>query len=1852
MQTIKETIENLHGSLRDYIEATYHISAPSLIAQRQKLLDRDGVIYRTPYLESTPKYQTGDSFASMAGLPSAAEALFTRLSVPENDLPRLLYDPPYTHQADSLRYNLIESKNLVIMTGTGSGKTESFLLPILGKLAHEAQSRPQVFAEQTAMRSLILYPMNALVNDQLGRLRALLGDPRLVSMFNQWCGRPPRFARYTSRTPYAGVRSTEKDRKRLQSFDSFYVDVLRRGESDDPEEREAARGLLAVLKERGKWPAKPDLQAWFGIKGSDWQDRTSGAFIRAVTLPDDSELLTRHEVQQAPPDLLVTNYSMLEYMLMRPIERPIFDKTRDWLAQNPDETFLIVLDEAHLYRGAAGAEVGLLLRRLRDRLGVPEERFRVICATASFKAAEYAPDFGAQLSGISAETFVPVQGALDLRSNAGKGSQADAEMLAEINLDAFYEAEADIDRWASVQPLLSYCKLDQADTVEKALYDCLQDFPPMGALINTTMTEARPIAELGGLLFAGDVAPQTADRAVTALMALGSVARPDPKMPGLLPCRIHNFFRGLPGLWVCMDPECSELGDDHHDGICGKMYSQPVDECACGARVLELFTCRNCGTAYARAYSDDIDTPRALWAEPGEQFRMAGGETSSLLALDLLLEEPTHEVAAEPADYDLQTGQLNPLNFGPRMRTVYLRHDRLADAADEENESNTSFESRGQFTPCAVCGKTARSGRSYVQDHQTKGDQPFQALLARQIQIQPPGPQEATRFAPLRGRKVLAFSDSRQVAARLAPNLQMYSELDSLRPLIISGFKWLKEQTAVQLHLTLDDLYFGVLLASKRLNVRLRPEMHSDENFDAEEIVQRAVQDSELDDPSSLLSLLLEIRSHRPPESLLSRMLTTLTNRFWGIEALALGTLMESERHTKKLLALPPIPGFAETDEEKLAVARYWLRCWNNNGFRLAQMPGSWLSSGSREGFRVRARDPRAQIRSMNAVLPGKSDRKIFWDNWSPELMKLFTQSVESGFRCLNGSELSLQFNGNWRHCSSCKSVHRPIPGLAHCLECGSANVSDLDPDSDPVFLARKGFYRKPVVEALDEPPRQPMALIAAEHTAQLNAPQNEDVFSKAEENELLFQDIALTGGDFGKRSSAIDILSSTTTMEVGIDLGALSGVALRNMPPGRANYQQRAGRAGRRGNAVATVVAFGSADSHDEHYFSAPDDMIRGDVVDPKLTLDNPEIVRRHIRAFLLQNYHQDRLPLIDPEQPNDLFSVLGSVAAFRRPESVLSRDDFAAWLVENEKALRERIADWIPAELSDDDRTDLLQEFVADCLNSVDEAIAPGPGEEADDPIVDDDGGDEEAAEEGEEQPQQASSPGKLLDRLLYRGKLPRYAFPTDVATFHVFDKDRYSRHRPVMRFKPSQGLPIALSQYAPGKQVWISGKCYTSGAIYSEMQGECYNAWQNKRLYMECSDCGYAKTLDVGEASRGETRDCDACGGEGTFGPARYWMRPPGFAHPVGMEEATSPDDMPETSYATRAKLLMVAPQDDEGWIEANNRIRGLSTRRHLLVSNTGPQHEGYNYCVACGSIEASNTPTPTLGMPHRKPFPTEDGMRECDGKNLTRHLVLGTDFITDIALFSMRVDAPLKLKPGHYATDVALRTVSEAVAKAACQLLEIEAGELMAEFRPAMTPGGKNGLEAEIFLYDTLPGGAGFSSQVAGRGLEVFQRALYLLKTCPENCDASCYRCLRSFKNKFEHSLLDRHVGAELLEFLLHGEHSGFNRERIHSSSMLLLNDLLRRDEGAVVFHENVEVELGAGKSVVVPILAECLGKKFVIALSGPLKPEHPADPLIAELRASNPDYEVILENELKVRGNLPAATRSVYQSLIG
>jgi ATP-dependent helicase YprA (DUF1998 family) len=1847
-KTIAETISEIREALRDYIEATYHIGHPSLVAQRHALLEEEGVLFRAPYIESTPRYTASRSFADL-DIPQTAKTLFTSLAHPPQGQSSLLYDPPYTHQATALEATTRDGMSLVITTGTGSGKTESFLLPILAKLAIEAQGRPDSF-EVPALRALLLYPMNALVNDQLGRLRILIGDPRVSAQFTAWSGRPARFARYTSRTLYPGVRTVKKDTVRLKSIETFYIALLEEVADPDSPQHEQAAALVASLQSRGKWPSKPELQEWFGKSGSHWKNR-AGEFVRAVLRPEDAELLTRHEVLTSPPDLLVTNYSMLEYMLMRPLERPIFDATRQWLADNPTERLLLVVDEAHMYRGAAGAEVGLLLRRLRARLAIPAERLQVICTGASFNDLDYAREFAAQLVGKSPADFQTVSGNLALRPDAALGTEADAQALAAVPLNDFYDASDEPARLNAVQGFLAYRGVDtDADSCGPALHQALQAFPPMSQLINVTMKEATPLAELGHDLFPVDD-PELADRAVTTLIALGSAAHRAKGEPGLLPCRIHAFFRGLPGLWACLDPECPGASE-HSDSPVGALYSQPRAACSsCGARVFELYTCRNCGSAYARAYTDNVQDPRFLWHEPGSEFLSVNGHVPELFPIDLLLEEPVGPT--EPAELDLMTGRLNPMVLGDRMRPVFLRLDRSGQNSVDADDETGGSEPSGEFKPCGVCSTTAGYGRSSVQDHQTKGDQPFQALVTRQIEVQPAGIQPYSDFAPLRGRKVLAFSDSRQTAARLAPNLQTYSLQDVLRPVILRGWRELSAQDLLSPSLSLEDLYLAVLVGSWLLSVRLRPELKGTESLHVMREVDEALARGALQDPAELFQL-RQLGSQPPPQALLRGMVTTITDRYYGLGSLALATLRERRNLEARLLELPPVPGIAASDNERLALARLWIGQWANPnaGIWFQDMNASWLQTT--RGVRPHS----GTFTAVNRRLPDKAAKKVFDRDWLPTLLELLCESVAPKKYRILASKLALDSSPGWGYCQTCRTTQRPFPGSSQCVNCGRDRVDPIDPDTDQVFTARKGYYRGSSLRALSNPPERPMAIIAAEHTAQLNAAQSDEVFSKAEEHELLFQDVDLGIPSPGaQRRAAIDVLSCTTTMEVGIDIGTLSGVALRNMPPSRASYQQRSGRAGRRGNAVATVIAFGSADSHDEHYFAEPDAMIRGQVDDPVLTLDNAEIARRHVTAYLFQRYHQARLPDIEPEDQPQLFEVLGTVDDFVGTTSPLNRGDFEAWLRENEPDLIAAVRDWLPNELSTGERDALLGNLIHDILTAVNRAVGEAVAEEDERDVrltasTDDDDDTtvvEGQAETGEEHAATRRVVENLLDRLLYKGVLPRYAFPTDVVSFYVFDRDRSTRFRPEYQYAPSQGLPIALTQYAPGKEVWIDGKLWRSGALYSPMSDDRFQAWQQRRLYFECSVCHYAATRNYGEAERGQREDCPACGTEGTFGSAKNWIRPPGFAHPQAWEEGTSLDDQPARSYATRAKLMASGPANAESWHQVTSRIRQYYHRTQLLVTNTGPRQEGYTYCTRCGLIEPTAIPSTTVGGSHPKPYPDA---REpmCRGSASTRGLVLGTDFISDVLLISLRVESPLILRPGYLATEVALRTLSEALTIAATGRLEIEAGELQAEYRPALSQGGHEGLEAEIYIYDTLAGGAGFARRVGDFGASVFEDTIQLLEGCPANCDSSCYRCLRSFKNRFEHSLLDRHLAASLLRYLVRGEEPVLDKARLEHAADRLYEDLTRQGRSDVELRRNARVDIPGIGVLEAPILARSGGRDHIIGIHGPLTPDHASDEALRDAKEYGSVVPVKLIDEIVISRNLPRASQQVIEAI--
>jgi hypothetical protein len=522
------------------------------------------------------------------------------------------------------------------------------------------------------------------------------------------------------------------------------------------------------------------------------------------------------------------------------------------------------------------------------------------------------------------------------------------------------------------------------------------------------------------------------------------------------------------------------------------------------------------------------------------------------------------------------------------------------------------------------------------------------------------------------------------------------------------------------------------------------------------------------------------------------------------------------------------------------------------------------------------------------------------------------------------------------------------------------------------------------------------------------------------------------------------------------------------------------------------------------------------------------------------------------------------------------------------------------------------------------------------------------EPPAEDGADAPASARTRDNLLDRLLFKGVLPRYAFPTDVVAFHVFDINRSEQFRREYLYAPSQGLDVALSQYAPGKVVWIDNKEWTSGAIYSPFFEDRAQAWRDRKLYFECQVCHYALNAEQDSANRGEERDCPACGAEGKFGKAMNWMRPPGFAHPAYEDPGTSPDDSPARSYATRAKLSATGQDDKSEWKQVTDRLEETYRRDELLVTNTGPKREGYNYCTKCGLIEpTANASGVTVGS-HKKPFPDEDEP-DCSGSASARGLVLGTAFISDVLLVRLKVDDPLTLHPELLGTQVALRTIAEALTIQATSQLEIEASELQAEYRPALTARGSLGLDAEIYLYDTLPGGAGFTSRVAEMGRAIFERTLRRLEGCPANCDESCYQCLRSFGNRFEHTLLDRHLGASLLRYVLNGEPPILSQQRLDLSADKLWRDLESRGLEGVTLERNVEVHVPGIGPVVAPILATKNGQQRIFAVHGPLTPSLAPT---SELGAAKDLGSVVVRliDDMVISRNLPYASHQVQKWL--
>jgi ATP-dependent helicase YprA (DUF1998 family) len=1773
MTNLREGIESLHRRHREYIEATYHIRHPQLIRGRKRILEQLGGAMAPPWIEATPAYESGPRLSDLK-VPTKLIGLLQAL----NREGFAVYDPLYRHQVDALEAFFDRGQDLVVSSGTGSGKTEIFLYAILGSLVQEAERGRTV--SQRGMRAIILYPMNALVSDQLSRLRRTLGDQRASALIQERFGRLVQFGMYTSRTPYHGAYDVDRNDRYVKPIVSYFASL-----ATQPDKRE----LFGELRKRGRIPAK-DVVGFAGARARE---------SRYHTQLGDRELFTRQEMHSpnqygGTPDVLVTNYSMLEYMLLRPIEQPLFDTTRKWLSEDSRNKVILVIDEAHLYRGAQGAEVALLIRRLLRHLGIGRDRVRCILTSASLGASFSAVDtgriFASRLTGGSPDRFSVVLGT---RRKLG-GTAPLPDRLG----NALQSVSSDLER-TSLSDLAEYfgwpLPLPEDSTeLRQFLGRSLRDTPEFKTLHDYLSEAPTPAIAAGERLFPGLSTEQRLN-AVLNFALVATTARDALGSP-LLPVRLHLLFRGLPRMFTCVNPKCPSVNAGEAAPLLGGLFLSPRLTCtSCGSRVFELYTHRTCGAALLKAYVDrnDLQFPRFLWTQD---------ESGELQEVHLLLEpprqdpDPTDEASVPLTDriaaryLDKRTGYLlegvprgeEEEDFikcwwPPEAESQSRRRNRRGDG-----DAPSDSESRAWSWPrCYACGITEKrwKGQTKVMDLETKGEDPFANIVKTAFYIQPPVKADSppgARPLPNQGRKVLCFSDGRQKAARLARDLQRAVEQDSFRELLALAASRSGDDAP------LEALYANLALVCRENQVALFDDGDGREGsgeyegsrsvfIAAQQEIPRLVREYNFQSEAELVAdrhTRAELSGKRPRQFDQS-LLRALGDRNFSMRASLVGYVAP----------LPSTLHLIQKLNSKLSadlVENLVLAAIDTALEDRALDPS--VSPEDRELSRRSLAQPRGYPRPGGEGFSGveivpEDARKALTNVPETEM-----QSLSASLRRGSGDAEPLFVSGNSRYWLNPKAVTLRVSASRKWFECEGCGqftpfhfsgkcpdykcqgvVRSIDED-DLYVRTRKSFLRTPVIEVLSGE-RRPFTLRSEEHTAQLTARDASTVFGKAERYELLFQDVLV---DDLANQQPVDVLSCTTTMEVGIDIGSLNAVALRTVPPRPDNYQQRAGRAGRRGTALSFITTFADNSPHETFVFENPDQIVGVESGAPVVYVQNVKIAERHLDASFLQSFFQRGVGPSATEEAKrwNVFESLGTARAFFAEKGPYSLEAFDTWgsseILANEHGLADQLGELLPTELSETlpYGSDLTwrRRFVQDVAKRFVEGLRA----------------------HGKRRRWQATEEeDNLLSNLLDAGFLPTFSFPLDLCSFVVRDFDR-SKRKVVNRYEMQQDLSQALSEYVPGREIVVDKHTFVSYGLFFPFSHDPANRgrsvdWDGLPWLNHCLSCG----ITIEESERNLERERSKCSrGHLIESIPRY--RPEGFAPRVsqisGAVEGYAQGS--ERLYASSAEFpLPVVPTPPPG-VEVQ-RISSVATVRKLpnqllVVTNLGPKKDGFTVCRDCGAVALDED----LPAPHDRPYQIESWLvsgskrKGCEGNPI--RAAFAYDFRTDLAILSVKAQPPLNFAFNSDWFKAAAISLSEALILGATRALDIESSELAGGWRVVPRYEGDSAETKghfEFFLYDTTPGGAGFAADAANRYADVLDSARKLLKDC--TCETSCHRCLRTYDNRVSHEQLTRHGALALLHYAETGEVPDVADQVRH----LLLEQLTRairlRDVGVLV-----------------------------------------------------------------------------------
>ncbi|MDP2829901.1 MAG: DEAD/DEAH box helicase [Sulfuricellaceae bacterium] len=1639
-------VEELKAVLERYIATTLPISRRyPLLAERFRAELSKQHLVEGPYVEALSDFEKGMTLAeltqgqggflhdALAGLPTATRRL-------------------HLHQQRALEFTVRDGKSLLVATGTGSGKTETFLYPI----AHALLSDPE--PEKPGVRALLIYPMNALANDQLYY--------RIAPLFGRYLkDHGITFGRYTGQVKAKTKRSEEENRL----FNN--------------------QKLMHDLGDPDHIPA-------------NWR-------------------LTREEMLNDPPKVLITNYAMLEHLLLLPRNARLF---------SANALHTIVLDEIHTYRGAQATEVAFLLRKLKTRLGIEtplqvfgtsaslaegrddDEKLKIEEALKIFAGSLFAEEVHEVVRGNRIVHQRLQQPITDEFSLSGSAWIRLGKVLEEVA--RLHEQGRLTDNWNDFLEMHALSRQDLAGASGLPLGPFLeQRFSSNREIrrVATVLDQAgvKDFRELSQRVFDSPAESLSDDeryQALSAVIRMGMLARADDESFPLLPGRYHIAVNGIEGIAVRPDSEGEgwqdiKIARHHHDRQHGYFYP--------------LMVCRKCGQPYMEGFEEGgrLHHRRPDQADAKAERRV------------FWLGKPTDRVDDEEDEADEAVpDQYTRYGLDPLTGELAAGEGAIALYAiqtDKDEEEKAWY-----VRKCPACGGSASGADAEIVTRMHPGNEALASVVTQRVLEALPGSEiDHSDPRPAQGRSLLSFSDNRQDAAFFAPYFERTAADLALRSAIRQVLK--EREQPLDAH-QLADQVFQQWQRNGRQAVLLdaNGEIRSDRQ-DVTNLLLGSI-GAEFCTPAgrrnSLESLGVAHVTYEPGR------LRTLRQKvlgFWPAE------LPKDEASVEALIHF-----LLENIRREKALAKFY-------GVDLRD-EFTWGDYNQHRSFDIQGGDDAVKFKWLPPHNQKRHNRRTwylieqlglereqvfeflrqFWEVLVRPPVSLLVRH-NPGF-ALDGEAMRIA-NGDTRPLFVCKSC-----GLRqmHVLK-GKCSAFRCHGEMEEIGVEERETMRQRNHYLASYEEDNHVTVRAREHTASLSTDLRESI-------EKAFAE------------GRINVLSCTTTMEMGVDLGDLEAVINLNVPPGIANYQQRTGRAGRRAQAAPFCVTSARNTNYDQSVFRDFSRYLGSQPGTPFIHLDNPELFWRHQQSVLLAHYLRQKILEQDINAPS-LKHLFGEV--FGQDELRAFTDALMHWIESDAGKQAAREAEALRLRLPESlwhigaSGEGLTQRFLAS-LREFAEEVKERWGKYFQK--------EQEFAQLQNHaralywQRMREDYMGQfLVNQLSSRGLIPTYSFPVHSLSLEVTqERQQQGQGWGATDVALSRDASQGISEYAPGAEVVANGRIWTSrGLAYYP------KAFMPERWYVACPECFH---VDIAETKEELPPACSNCGSiDGRR--KRMFIEPRGFVTSYAERKGRDPGSSRRRVKTADEARLIASPRDDafdetdlpflrHALLNAHEReADGL--RGTMFIANRGVYSEGYYRCKLCnfaGPIKPVENARPPRGrrpanagngllLPHDDPM---TGLR-CKNEQLSR---LGLDFVhrfdTDVHLFRFLQPLPNpkegEVTPRRFHERMA-RTISEGLRLAVIDLLQLQPGEVRATYRLY----GAVGNTLEVVLYDAVPGGAGYCARIgeAGFSFDALLRHARERLDCPVQCDSGCRSCLCDYGNQRYWDSFERLLALEWVDSLL-------------------------------------------------------------------------------------------------------------------